>query len=488
MDTAVGCVPEDGPRERRKGRVCMKWSFLGGASEVTGSKHLLEMDGGRILFDCGMYQGKRKEADRINRQLGVTAGTVDAVVVSHAHIDHCGCIPLMTREGYQGPIYATSATADLLPVMLRDSANIQESDAAYLNQKTNRKGLPPVIPLYTMEDAETSFGLIRSHEYGQVLELPGGVRLVHMDAGHILGAALARMEIPRTGKSPLRLGMAVDLGRRNLPLLQDPQQMADLDVLICESTYGDRLHDNAQNAAEGLRVMINRVIERGGKVMIPTFALERAQEVIYHLASLFARKEIPRVPVYMDSPMAQAVTHVFEKNRAYLDAESEALRLETGESLLTPSWLTFAESVDDSKGITSSKEPSIVLAAAGMCEHGRILHHLKHGIENEANGILLVGYQAVNTLGRRLQNGEKKVKIFGDEFSVKAEVDTLHSFSAHADRLELYRYISDAKPRKLVLVHGEQDQRESLAKLVEERMRIPVLLPMNGDATDFEDM
>ena len=462
----------------------MKWHFLGGADQVTGSKHLLEFDDAHILFDCGLFQGRRKEANEINRTLGFTPADVDAMVLSHAHIDHCGNIPTLVQKGYAKAIHATSATADLVPIMLRDSAHIQEADAAYLNQKSNRRGQPPVEPLYTLADAEAALKLLRPHDYNEPLPLPGGVVVTHVDAGHILGAALALVEIPYNGGDFLRLALVFDLGRRNLPLLNDPVQLQDVDIVIAESTYGDRLHDNALNAREELREGIVRALARGGKVLIPTFALGRAQEIVYHLVHLRDRGEIPSVPVYVDSPMAHAIAGVFEKNSEYLDDESQALRGSAG-SIVKPEWLTFTESVEESKSITSSKQPSIVIAASGMCEHGRILHHLKHGVENEKNLILLVGYQALNTLGRRIQNGEKKVRIFGDEFALKAEVQTLHSFSAHADRLELFRYVRDAKPKKVFLVHGEQDQRESFARLLRDQLHLDVALPNNGDVVDL---
>ena len=462
----------------------MKWHFLGGADQVTGSKHLLEFDDARILFDCGMFQGRRKEANEINKTLGFDPAEIDAMVLSHAHIDHCGNIPTLVQKGYPKAIHATSATADLLPIMLRDSAHIQEADAAYLNQKTNRRGQPPVVPLYTLADVEASLKLIRPHDYNEPVPLPGGVVVTHVDAGHILGAALALVEIPKPGGDYLRIALAFDLGRRNLPLLHNPVQLQDVDILISESTYGDRLHDNALNAREELRDGIVRALGRGGKVLIPTFALGRAQEIVYHLVQLRDRGEIPSVPVFVDSPMAQAIAGVFEKNADYLDDESHVLRGQVG-SVVKPDWLTFTESVEESKSITSSKTPSIVIAASGMCEHGRILHHLKHGIENEKNLILLVGYQAENTLGRRIQNGEKKVRIFGDEFALKAEVQTLHSFSAHADRLELFRYVRDAKPKKVFLVHGEQSQRESFARLLQEQLHMDVSLPANGEVVDL---
>ena len=462
----------------------MKWHFLGGADQVTGSKHLLEFDDAHILFDCGLFQGRRKEANEINRTLGFTPADVDAMVLSHAHIDHCGNIPTLVQKGYAKAIHATSATVDLVSIMLRDSAHIQEADAAYLNQKSNRRGQPPVEPLYTLADAEAALKLLRPHDYNEPLPLPGGVVVTHVDAGHILGAALALVEIPYNGGDFLRLALVFDLGRRNLPLLNDPVQLQDVDIVIAESTYGDRLHDNALNAREELREGIVRALARGGKVLIPTFALGRAQEIVYHLVHLRDRGEIPSVPVYVDSPMAHAIAGVFEKNSEYLDDESQALRGSAG-SIVKPEWLTFTESVEESKSITSSKQPSIVIAASGMCEHGRILHHLKHGVENEKNLILLVGYQALNTLGRRIQNGEKKVRIFGDEFALKAEVQTLHSFSAHADRLELFRYVRDAKPKKVFLVHGEQDQRESFARLLRDQLHLDVVLPANGDVVDL---
>ena len=465
----------------------MQWHFLGGASQVTGSKHLLETEQTRILFDCGLFQGRRKESESINRNLGFDPASIAAMVLSHAHIDHCGNIPTLARQGYRNPIHATTATADLLPIMLRDSARIQEGDAAYLNQKTNRRGLPPIFPLYTLENAEDAIRLIQPHKYGEELRLPGGIRLTHVDAGHILGAALAKLEIPRPNGPPLRIALTFDLGRKNLPLLHDPVQIQNVDVVITESTYGDRDHLDARHEGEDLRIAVNRALARGGKVMIPTFALGRAQEIIYLLAELRDQNAIPNVPVYLDSPMAQAISRVFERNLPYLDEEYHDLRARMG-NLMTAEWLHFTESVEDSKAITSSPDPSIVLAASGMCEHGRILHHLKHGIGNPANLVLLVGYQAAHTLGRRLQNMEPIVRIFGDEFAVHAEVETLGSFSAHADRNELFEYIQATGAKHIFLVHGEQTQREAFARRLRDALNIPVELPNNGDIVDLAQL
>lgn len=462
----------------------MRWNFLGGADMVTGSKHVLEINGAHILVDCGLFQGRRAEAEERNKNLGFPASSIDAMLLSHAHIDHCGNIPMLVKQGYRNPIYTTTATADLLPIMLRDSAHIQEADAAYLNQKTSRKGLPQVSPLYTMADAEAVFPLLKPFRYDTPIALPGGATATLVDAGHILGAALTCLEVPQKDGSTLRVAYTVDLGRHNLPLLQDPVQLTNIDVLITESTYGNRLHDNAKNARDDLGVAINKAISRGGKVIIPTFALERAQEIIYHIAVLRDQNKIAPVPVFVDSPMAQAITGVFEKHHDYLDEEHKNYRSRIG-SVISPSWLTFTPTIDESKAITSSQEPSIVLAASGMCEHGRIRHHLKHGIENPKNIVILVGYQAVNTLGRKLQNGDKHIKIFGDDFTVHAEIETLNAFSAHADRLELYQYIRTMRPKKIFLVHGEEEQRESFAQLVREQLKINTILPMAGQGFEL---
>ncbi len=464
----------------------IQWSFIGGASEVTGSRHLLDIGGAKILFDCGLYQGKREVANAFNATLGFDPADVDALVLSHAHIDHCGNIPSLTHQGWRGPIHTTKATGDLAPIMLRDSAHIQEADAAYLNQKTSRRGQPKVAPLYTTQDAEAAIPLIRPHHYYEPVELPGGVRLVHVDAGHVLGAALAQLDIPRASGRPLRVALAFDLGRYGLPLLNDPVQLEDLDVLIIESTYGNRLHAPAVNARADLRDAILPPLQRGGKALIPCFAFERTQEILFHLAALREAGELPRVPVYVDSPMATAITDVFEKNPAYLDANARDLRRQAG-AILAHDWITFTESIDESKAITSSDQPAIVIAASGMCENGRIRHHLKHGIANPKNRVILVGYQAVNTLGRRLQNGEKNVYIFGDLFPVKAEILSLHAFSAHADKLELFRYVRNAHPRHVFLVHGEQDSRDALAEMIRTNLpSIDVHVPANGDVADFE--
>jgi alcohol/geraniol dehydrogenase (NADP+) len=393
----------------------MKWHFLGGTSTVTGSKHLLETDQARILFDCGLFQGRRKEANEINRTLGFDPANVDAMVLSHAHIDHCGNIPTLAKNGYRNPIHATTATADLLPIMLRDSAHIQEADAAYLNQKSNRRGQPPVVPLYTLADAEAALKLVRPHAYERApSRSPAASPSPTWMPATSSAPPSPASKSPATA-APLRIALVFDLGRYNLPLLNDPVQIKDVDIVISESTYGDRLHDNALNAREDLRNAINRALGARRQGHHPHLRPRpRPGNRLPPRPPPRPQAKSPPSPSTSTAPWPTPSPGVFEKSR--LSRRGIPRPPNRVGSVVTPDWLTFTESVEESKAITSSSKPSIVLAASGMCEHGRILHHLKHGIENAKNLILLVGYQAVHTLGRRLQNGEPKVRIFGDEF------------------------------------------------------------------------
>jgi metallo-beta-lactamase family protein len=461
----------------------MRIQFLGGVDMVTGTQHLVESGGVRILRDCGLFQGRRKEAREINSRLPFDPKIVNAVVLSHAHIDHCGNLPSLAREGFRGPIHATTATTALCGVMLRDSAHIQEQDAAYLNQKTNRQGEEPIVPLYTLRDAEAALGLFRGYRYGEPVDLAPGLQTIFRDAGHILGAALTIFTERRNG-TERRVGFAVDLGRADLPLIRDPELMEGLDALILESTYGDRLHGEAGAAEEQLREVVQRTLKRGGKVLIPSFALERTQEVVYHLASLVNAGKLPALRVYVDSPMATAISGLFEQFVEYLDDEYRSLNHRFG-SVMYPEWVRYVASVEESKAVTASSDPCIIVAASGMCEHGRILHHLKHGIENSKNTVVMVGFQAQHTLGRRLLNGEKKVRIFGDWFEPRAEVVDLDAFSAHADRNDLLDYVARARPKRVFLVHGESDQREALAAALKEKNGVPVELPKPGDSVEI---
>ena len=461
----------------------MRLKFLGGVNTVTGSQHLIEINGSRILRDCGMSQGRRAEAQALNEHFAFAPSDINAVALSHAHIDHCGNLPILARDGFRGPIHATTATASLCDIMLKDSARIQEQDAAYLNQKSNRQNEPRIAPLYTVEDAVHAIRLFKGHRYGESIEVAPGARLTFIEAGHILGAALNLFELEEGGRK-VRIGFAVDLGRKNLPMIRDPQLLANLDLLILESTYGGRLHADAGKAADQLCTAIQRAIGRSGKVLIPSFALERAQEILYHLSQLVAEGRLPKLPVYVDSPMATSVTQVFEKCLDYMDDDYLRLRRESG-SVMTPPWVHFTGSVEESKAVTSSNRPCIVIAGSGMCENGRILHHLKHGIENPDNLILIVGFQAGNTLGRRLIEKEPKVRIFGDWFNVRAELAVLNAFSGHADRNELLDYVRQTRPARIALVHGEPDQRLSLAEALRAAGSAKVIMPEPGDEIEL---
>jgi metallo-beta-lactamase family protein len=461
----------------------MRIQFLGGVETVTGTKYLIEANGSKVLRDYGMFQGRRKEAREVNEKLPVDVAEVQALVLSHAHIDHCGIIPLLARHGFNKPIYATRVTRDLCDIMLKDAAKIQEQDAAYLNQKTNRKDMDPIVPLFTMEDAEAALKLFQGTGY-ETITVASGIQVSFIEAGHILGSAMNVFTLKENGAT-VRVGVAVDLGRRGLPIVRDPEPMSDIDVLILESTYGDREHEDAEKADDQLCEVVQRTIDRSGKVMIPSFALERAQEIIFHLAKLYSEKRLPEIPVYVDSPMADKITQVFNESTQYMDDDFHALREKVGE-VMRPSWVKFTSSVAESKEVTASKEPCIVIAASGMCEYGRILHHLKHGIENPNNTVVIVGFQASHTLGRRLVEKQEEVKIFGDLFKRKADVRVLNAFSAHADKHDLVEYVRAAKPKKVCLVHGESDQREALATaLREQKLAEVVLLPKDGEVLDL---
>ncbi len=461
----------------------MRIRFDGGTDTVTGSLHRIEVNGTTVLRDCGLFQGRREEARKRNSEFPFDPAGPAALVLSHAHIDHCGNIPSLVRQGFRGPVHATTATVALCDVMLHDAAKIQEQDAAYLNQKTSRKGLPEVEPLYTTRDADRAMTLFHGHHYGRPVPLAPGVTVTSVDAGHILGSALNLFELEEHGRRA-RVGYAFDLGRKDLPLIRDPEFLGDVDVLVLESTYGDRRHAPIGEAAGQLAEVVRRTLARGGKVLIPSFALERAQEVLYHLNGLFDSGDLPPVPVFVDSPMAGALTRIFERHIDYMDEDFVRMRERMGPVLLTRH-VKFATSVEESKAVTGRKEPCIVIAASGMCEHGRILHHLKHGVEDERNTIVIVGFQAPHTLGRRIVEGASEVRIFGDLFPLKAEVAVLPSFSAHADRDDLLNYVRRVRPRRTCLVHGEAESRAALAETLRAERLGEVMVPAAGDVLDL---
>jgi len=446
--------------------------FIGAAQTVTGSKHLVRTSRACVLLDCGLYQGRRNESIERNRALGVPIDTLQAVVLSHAHIDHSGALPLLYKLGYRGPVYATPATRDLCGAMLEDAASIQESDARHIQKMIEREGsdMEPADPLYTQADVAGVLGLMIGVPYGHEQEIAPGVKLTFLDAGHVLGSAIVVLELDDDGVTT-RLGFTGDLGRPHLPILRDPQIPDGLDYLISESTYGDRLHGPIEESTDALAHTIERTFARGGKVIIPSFALERAQEIIYALKQLQNSGRLPSVPVYVDSPLTVKLTDVFKLHPDCYDEATFAL-LQSGQSPFDFEGLRYVSDVEESKAIDTDPTPSVIISASGMCEAGRVLHHLRATIEDPRNTIIIVGFQAPYTLGRRLVERRSEVRIFGVMRPRFAEIVVLNGFSAHADQAGLLDFIAAVRARgkltRLFLVHGEPRAQEALtAKLAE---------------------
>jgi metallo-beta-lactamase family protein len=432
--------------------------FHGAARTVTGSQHLLEINGHKLLLECGLFQGRRKQAYEINRQFHFEEDEVDAVILSHAHIDHSGNLPHLVKNGYHGPIYTTPATAHLTNILLMDSGHIHESDAQYINKKRARKGETPIEPLYTQEDAAMVAQYFSAVPYEQSFEPVPGVRAKLVEAGHILGSAAVVLDIEDHGKK-FRLWFSGDIGRRDLPLLRDPVLPYDADYLLMECTYGDKPHSDPQQAFDELREVVSRTVERGGKVIIPAFAVGRTQELVYFLHQMIDGGDIPRIPVFVDSPLAVNASDIFRAHPEVFDEETkEFIAQDKHRTALGFELLTYTRSVEESKAINDVKGPAVIISASGMAEVGRILHHLKNNIGNPNNTILIVSWQAPNTLGRRLAEREKKVKIFGEVYTRRAEVATIGGLSAHAGQHLLLEYAQAVQDRvkKIFLVHGEQ--------------------------------
>jgi len=442
----------------------MKITFAGAAGgDVTGSKHLIEFNGKKILLDCGMFQGRRKEADEKNRCFYFDPKELDAVILSHAHIDHSGLLPYLVKEGFNGPIYSTHATRDLCNYMLIDSAYIQEREFEYLKKK--KKNIGETL-LYGTADAEACLRQFHAVSYEQSFIVEDGIVASFYDAGHILGSAVVHIILyDKKTKKHTKLCFTGDLGRRNLPILRDPQPIPQTDVLITETTYGNRLHAALQTIEEDLAVIVNEVAEKGGKLIIPAFALERTQELLYHLHILKTKNKIPSIPMYVDSPLAGNVTEVFRSHMECFDKKTAETFLKHGDNPFGFGELQYTRSAEDSKALNEKPGPMIIISASGMCEHGRVLHHLKNNVEDPSSTVLIVGYQAAHTLGRKLVEGEKEVRIFGDTYKVNSNVYVMDAFSGHADRSDLLDYISKVEGLKqLYLVHGETVQREAFKK------------------------
>ncbi len=457
----------------------MQIAFHGAAQTVTGSQHLISINGANILLDCGLYQGRRKEAYKRNQTFKFDIRNLNAVLLSHAHIDHSGNLPNLVKQGYSGPIYATRATTDLVDVMLRDSGHIQEADVKFVNKIRARRGKRPIEPLYTIEDAIRVNEFFRAREFNNSFEVAPGVQAQFVPAGHILGAAAIVLDIEEHDRR-FRLWFSGDIGRCSLPIVPDPVLPQETDYLIMECTYGHKAHRDPTQAAEELERVVQRTVNRGGKVIIPSFAVGRTQELVYYLHEMIDRGTIPAIPVYVDSPLAVNITDIYREHPEYFDEEAHAfMSHDKHVSALNFPSLHYTRSVAESKAINDYKGPAIIISASGMAETGRILHHLRNNITDKRNTILIVSWQAPYTLGRRLADKEPRVKIFGETYTRRAEVVTIGGFSAHAGRNMLLEYAAASRDtlKQIFLVHGEPDSAAALREGLRKEKISPVFYP-----------
>ena len=461
----------------------MKITFWGAAQTVTGSMHHVETGGKRYLLDCGMYQGKRQEAFDRNSHLPFPGNAIDGVILSHAHIDHSGNLPTLVKNGYGGPIYTTPATIDLCLAMLADSANLQEHDAEFVNRRRDiRRNMGKddkmVAPLYTVEDAEHTYPLFKPVELGSVKEVAQGFTYKTYDAGHMLGSTAMILQA-----EGFKLGFSGDVGRRNLPIIRDPQPLEAMDYLIMESTYGDRLHKDIAEASEILADVVTRTAARGGKIIVPAFAVGRTQQLVLLLHQLMDGERIPSIPIFVDSPLAVNATEVFRKHPECYDEEARKFLTE-GADPFGFSRLQYCRTADESKKLNSLHGPCVILSASGMCEAGRILHHLRNNIPDPRNTVLIAGYQGDNTLGRKILDKLPEVPIFGEPTPLRAEVCSLEELSGHADQKELIEWMRPfAKGLKRVfLVHGELAAGKALGDVIRKEYGLDVVQPARGDS------
>jgi len=448
--------------------------------EVTGSAYVVEAGGARVLVDCGLFQGG-KDADEKNHRPLVEVAGLDAVLLTHAHLDHTGRVPLLIKAGYSGPIYATAATVDLTDIVLKDSAKLQTQDAERMTRKRQGKGEPPVEPLYTVEHTEPFRGMTRPVRLHESVAVANGIAARWFEAGHMLGSG--SIELSAEGKTIVFSG---DLGPTTFPILREYERLKNAHFVFLESTYGDRDHRPYVETVAQFERIVSEVAAQHGKILVPTFAIGRAQQIIYHLAILFSEGKVKRFPVYLDSPMAIEASKVFARYPDLYD--EDLLRLKkSGTAPLDPKWFTPSVTAEDSKKLNDIEGPCAILAGAGMCTGGRILHHLKANLANPQTHVMIVGFQSEGSLGRRLVNGEKLVRIHGEEVPVNAAIHTLNGFSAHAGQSELLNWFSPLAPRKpgLALTHGEPPQRSALAKELRERFKVQPRLPQLGEVIEL---
>ncbi len=463
-------------------------TFYGAAQEVTGSQHLLQTDDTQILLDCGLYQGRRAETYERNLTFPFRPETITAVLLSHAHIDHSGNLPNLVKQGFRGPIYATAATADLARIMLADSGRIHEHDVRYVNKVRARSGMRPVKPLYTEADALACQHLFSGWGYHHWIPIAPSLRAIFSDAGHILGSALTLVEIHENGKTT-RILYTGDLGRPDRPILEDPEPVPGADYIIMESTYGNRHHETVEEAQAKLLDAVQYICDSKGKLLIPAFSVGRTQHIVYTMHQLHLAQELPSVPIYVDSPLSVNATDIFRTHPEAYDREAYHMMLAQGDAFGFEQ-LTYVRSREHSKALNARRGPMVIISASGMCEGGRILHHLVHSLEGERNLVLFAGYQAPHTLGRRILEGEKQVRVFGEPHEVRAQVREISGFSAHADQPELLDWLAASANRgpsetqtkpHIFLVHGDPDQIQPLCNELEQR-GYDVTIPSRGES------
>ena len=475
----------------------MNITFLGATKTVTGSNFLLEGAGKKILVDCGLYQGKAAEERENYSNFAYNVQDIDFMLLTHAHIDHSGKIPKLYTEGYRNPVIATKATCDLCSIMLPDSGHIQEMENEWQNRKRMRKGLPELPPLYTAQDAIDCLEIFKPVKYDEIIELTPDIHVRYNDAGHMLGSSIIEVWIKENGEEK-KIVFTGDLGNNDLPLLDSPTMIETADYLVMESTYGGRLHMRNEDKAEMFLNIVAETLDKGGNVVIPSFAVGRTQEILYELNKLREEREdeafiekyekLMKAPVYVDSPLAISATEIFRQNMDLFEEEVKQ-EIENGDNPLEFPGLQFTQTADESRALNESNIPSIIISASGMCEVGRIKHHLKHNLWNPNSTILFVGYQAPGTLGAKIVNGEKKVKIFGEEIAINARIEYIEGYSGHADQEWLLNFIYSfiTKPKHIFLVHGEPEGQKILKEKILETTDIPVTIPEYGENYKLDD-